>query len=47
MTDRLALILGALLILLFGADFLFNHGDVTLFLAKKLASLVNYLEFWR
>ncbi|WP_199178502.1 hypothetical protein [Acidimangrovimonas sediminis] len=47
MTDRLALILGLLLVLMFGADFLFNHGDATLFLARKLTELVDYLEFWR
>lgn len=47
MTDRLALILGLLLILLFGADFLFDGGQMTIFLAKKFAGLVNYIEFWR
>lgn len=47
MTDRLAVILGLLLILLFGADFAFNGGNITLFLAKKFMGLLDYVEFWR
>jgi len=47
MTDRLALIFAALLLLLIGADFLFNGAHVMLFLVKKLATLINYLQFWR
>lgn len=47
MTDRLALIFAAIVILLIGADFLFNGAHVMLFLAKKLATLINYLQFWR
>ena len=47
MTDRIALIFGIVLILLFGADFLLDGGQVTLFLAKKLAGLINYVQFWR
>ncbi|GHE02398.1 glyceraldehyde-3-phosphate dehydrogenase [Defluviimonas sp. 20V17] len=47
MTDRLALILAALLIVLIGADFMLNNAHVTLFLVRKLAGLINYLQFWR
>lgn len=46
-TDRLALILALVLILAFGLDFQLNHGGVTIFLARKLADLVEFLEFWR
>lgn len=47
MTDRLALIFGIVLILIFGSDFLFNGGQGTIFLARKFTALVNYVQFWR
>ncbi|MBT9245030.1 hypothetical protein KM031_01510 [Gemmobacter fulvus] len=47
MTDRLALVLGLLLVTLITADILANGGDVLLFLAKKFADLTEYLIFWR
>ena len=47
MTDRIAIVLGVLLILFFGADLVFNAGRVTLFLAQKFFELVDYVEFWR
>ncbi|QPZ90752.1 hypothetical protein [Thioclava electrotropha] len=47
MTNRIALWLGALLILLILADVLADDGRILLFLAKKTADLVQYVAFWR
>lgn len=47
MTDRLAVILGLLLILFFGADMAFNGGEITINLARKFMALLDYIEFWR
>ena len=47
MTNRLALWLGALLILLILADVFADDGRILLFLAKKTADLVQYVAFWR
>lgn len=47
MTDRLAIFIamvaGALLML----DFAFNSGQASLFLAKKMMDLIEWLAFWR
>ncbi len=47
MTDRLAIILGAIVALLIAADLFANGGGVLLFLARKLLDLTEYLIFWR
>ncbi len=47
MTDRLAIILGALVVLLIATDLLANGGEVSLFLARKMMDLMEYLIFWR
>ena len=47
MTDRLAIILGAIVALLIAADLFANGGGVLLFLARKLLDLMEYLIFWR
>lgn len=46
-TDRLAIILGALVVLLIATDLLANGGEVSLFLARKMMDLMEYLIFWR
>jgi hypothetical protein len=45
MTDRLALILGAIVLAAFGID-LATGGSGTMFLARKVFGLVEYLRFW-
>lgn len=47
MTDRIALILGLILMAVILLDVLANGGDVLMFLARKFATLVDYLAFWR
>jgi hypothetical protein len=46
MTNRLALILGLLILGFVGADLVFDWG-ATLFLARRFADLVEWLAFWR
>ncbi len=47
MTNRIALALGLLLIALLAADVFAAEGARSLFLAKKLADVIEYLAFWR
>ncbi|GAA4225121.1 hypothetical protein J4E08_01930 [Sagittula sp. NFXS13] len=47
MTNQLAIVLGLMIALLFGVDFLMFDGEGTLFLARKLYWLIDYLAFWR
>lgn len=47
MTDRLAIILGAIVALLIAADLFANGGGGLLFLARKMLDLMEYLIFWR
>ncbi|MEM9349430.1 MAG: glyceraldehyde-3-phosphate dehydrogenase [Pseudomonadota bacterium] len=47
MTNRLAIILGALVITALVLDAVFNDGTVTLFLLKKLTDLMDWMAFWR
>ena len=47
LTDRVALALGAILIVLILLDLLANGGGVLVFLARKILDLSEYLIFWR
>lgn len=47
MTNQIALVLGALILGFLGADFMLLGGENTLFLARKLADLIEYMAFWR
>ncbi len=47
MTNRLALVLGGLVLGLLILDLGVLHTGATLFLARKFADLVEYLSFWR
>ena len=47
MTNSLALILGTALVGLIALDVLAYDGASLLFLAKKLADLIEWLAFWR
>ena len=46
-TDRIALGLAILVALALAADFLFQGGSGTLFIARKFADLTQYIAFWR
>ena len=47
MPNRLALILGVLVVLAILADQVLNRGHAGLFLMRKFVDLVDYLSFWR
>ncbi len=46
MTDRLAVILALIILLLIGLDILINSGNALIFLMRKLGDLINYIKFW-
>ncbi|MEM7520449.1 MAG: hypothetical protein AAF307_05375 [Pseudomonadota bacterium] len=47
MTNRLALILGFLILALLVGDVLLFGTEHLLFLAKKIMDLIEWLAFWR
>ncbi|MCV2870476.1 hypothetical protein OEW28_17830 [Defluviimonas sp. WL0002] len=47
MTNRIAAALGLIVIAALLADLMLAGGAASLFLAKKLADLIEYLAFWR
>ena len=47
MTDRLALILGLVLLVAIGADVFLNHATVIIFLGRRMIAFIDFLEFWR
>ncbi len=47
MTDRIALVLGAALLVAIAVDLTLNDAHLLLFFARKLADTVEYLSFWR
>ncbi|WP_038147151.1 hypothetical protein [Thioclava atlantica] len=47
MTNRIALWLAAIIIILIAADAFFDEGRILLFLAKETADLIEYVAFWR
>lgn len=47
MTNRIALALGAMILLALGYDLLLNDMAGSLFLARKMLDLIDYLAFWR
>jgi len=46
-TNRIAIALAALLALLLAADFAFQGGAGTLFLARRFTELTRLIAFWR
>lgn len=46
MTNQIALVLGLLILGAVGADFLFNAGDASMFLARKFLDLIEWVDFW-
>lgn len=47
MTNRIALVLGLLIVALFLADALVLHWNLPVFLGKKFDGLIEFLSFWR
>lgn len=47
MTNRLALVLGVLIVTGIVADLLFNDGSGVTFLARKFSDLIEWLAIWR
>ncbi len=47
MTNRLAIILGFLVVALFVTDWAFFDGTLPVFLGAKIADLIEYIAFWR
>ncbi len=47
MTNRIALVLGFLIVGAIMMDYFFYGTEHVLFLAKKLADLIEWLAFWR
>ncbi|WP_203564892.1 hypothetical protein [Aliiroseovarius sp. PrR006] len=47
MTNQLAIILGAVILLLVGLDIVVWGGENLLFLAKKFLELTEWVAFWR
>ena len=47
MTDRIALALGLVILVILGIDWQVYDWAGTLFLARKLSVLIEWLAFWR
>ena len=47
MTNKIALILGAMLVAGLIADQVFSDGEGVVFLGRKLVVLIEYMAFWR
>lgn len=47
MTNRIAFALGLIISACIAGDMIFYQADHLLFLAKKLAELIEWLKFWR
>lgn len=47
MTNRIAVVLAVLILIAIGLDFQLNGSEGSLFLGRKLSSLIEWLAFWR
>lgn len=47
MTNRIALVLGLIIIGAIIADYIYYGTEHIIFLGKKLAELIEWLAFWR
>jgi hypothetical protein len=47
LTDRLALIIGGVILAAIALDLVANGGAALLFLLRKFADMVEWLAFWR
>jgi hypothetical protein len=46
-TDRIALVLGIVIVSAFGLDLAANGGTASLFLLRKFDAMVEWIAFWR
>ena len=47
MTNQLAIVLGTLILIALGLDWYFADWSNSVFLARKLTDLIEWLKFWR
>jgi len=47
MNNTVALLLGIVLVLAFGADIFLNNSEYLILWGRQLVLLVNWLAFWR
>lgn len=47
MTNRIALVLALLILIAVAIDYSYSGTEHLIFLAKKLAELIEWLAFWR
>jgi uncharacterized membrane protein YobD (UPF0266 family) len=47
MTDRIALILAVIIVLLILVDVVLNDAAALTFLLRKLVDMIEYVAFWR
>jgi hypothetical protein len=47
LSNTMAIVLGSLIVVAMIADQVFNAGDATMFLLRKIFLLVEQLNFWR
>lgn len=47
MSNRIAIIIAGVIVLALVTDRIFNTGDATMFLIRKIVDLIEYLAFWR
>ncbi|MBB3994652.1 hypothetical protein GGR95_002300 [Sulfitobacter undariae] len=47
MTNRIAFVLGLLIIAVIAVDFIYYGNEHGIFLAKKMNELIEWLAFWR
>jgi hypothetical protein len=47
MTDRIALILAVIIVLLILVDIVLNDAAALTFLLRKLVDMIEYVAFWR
>ena len=47
MTNKLALIIGLIIVSIFAADLFYFGWNLHLFLGRKMVEFIEYLAFWR
>lgn len=47
MTNRIAIYLGAAIVIFLGVDFMLFDWHYTIFWARKFVELTEYIAFWR
>lgn len=47
MTNTMAIVIGGTIVAALIMDQVLNAGDATLFLVRKMLTLIEYVSFWR